>query len=232
MDIHYITSHITYKRYNQAIKRKRTNIYIYLFIKTFKWVTKLSNNRQLEFPTKSLALIQYSLFALLDNLSSEDLTVWSKQCCQWIPIPPECLRHKGVHAGEIREFMNSIWESATANATDAQVWNAKANVGLETLRSVTNEISNVRNLRVSGRKCTTSGSAVHSAGIIWCWYRNSKNIRITQSDITKRGVVGGKKLKVESNSKRSYVMNATLSQNVVVIIFHEMPPTNNTERVQ
>ena len=41
-----------------------------------------------------------------------------------------------------------------------------------------------------------------------------------------------KKIKVESNSKRSYVMNATLSQNVVVIIFHEMPPTNNTERVQ
>jgi hypothetical protein len=41
-----------------------------------------------------------------------------------------------------------------------------------------------------------------------------------------------KKLKVESNSKRSYVMNATLSQNVVVNIFHEMPPTNNTERVQ
>ena len=40
------------------------------------------------------------------------------------------------------------------------------------------------------------------------------------------------KFKVESNSKRSYVMNATLSQNVVVIIFHEMPPTNNTERVQ
>jgi len=56
-------------------------------------------------------------------------------------------------------------------------------------------------------------------------------VNLPKSDITKRGVVGGKKF-VESNSKRSYVMNATLSQNVVVNLFHEMPPTNNTERVQ
>ena len=37
---------------------------------------------------------------------------------------------------------------------------------------------------------------------------------------------------LKATAKRSYVMNATLSQNVVVNIFHEMPPTNNTERVQ
>ena len=54
---------------------------------------------------------------------------------------------------------------------------------------------------------------------------------LLKSDITKRGVVGGKKM-LKATAKRSYVMNATLSQNVVVNIFHEMPPTNNTERVQ
>ena len=50
--------------------------------------------------------------------------------------------------------------------------------------------------------------------------------------IAPKEVWWGGKNKHVSNSKRSYVMNATLSQNVVVIISHEMPPTNNTERVQ
>ena len=41
VDIHYITSYITYKRYNQAIKRKHTNIYIYLYLQ--KRSNKLQN---------------------------------------------------------------------------------------------------------------------------------------------------------------------------------------------
>ena len=58
-------------------------------------------------------------------------------------------------------------------------------------------------------------------------------MNLLKSDVTPKEVWwGGKKLNIESNSKRSYVMNATLSQNVVAIISHEMPPTNNTERVQ
>ena len=32
VDIHYITSYITYKRYNQTIKRKSTDIYINIYI--------------------------------------------------------------------------------------------------------------------------------------------------------------------------------------------------------
>ena len=36
VDIHYITSYITYKRYNQTIKRKHLNIYIFIFTKAFK----------------------------------------------------------------------------------------------------------------------------------------------------------------------------------------------------
>ena len=130
MDIHYITSYITYKRYNQTIKRKHLNtyIYIYIYIYTYVFIYKSIQISFHNFPIidilnfpQSLALIQYSLFALLDNLSSNDLILRSKTCCQWISIPPECLRHKGVHAMEILEFMNSILEVATANATDALV---------------------------------------------------------------------------------------------------------------
>ena len=84
MDIHYITSYITYKRYNQKIKGKRTNMYIYI---NAKIILQNVPNPTTSIPTKSLALIQYSLFALLDNLSREDLTIWSKQCCQWISTP-------------------------------------------------------------------------------------------------------------------------------------------------
>jgi hypothetical protein len=44
-----------------------------------------------------------------------------------------------------------------------------------------------------------------------------------------RGVVGGKK---SENIQRSYVMNTTLSQNVIVITYNGMLPTNKTERAQ
>ena len=126
VDIHYITSYITYKRYNLNKNRKHINTYIYIYIYVYlqKHSNKFSkpfNNRHLEFPTKSLALIQYSLFALLDKLSRNDLILRSKTCCQWISLPPECLRHKGVHAMKILEFMNSRPEVATADATDALV---------------------------------------------------------------------------------------------------------------
>ena len=40
---------------------------------------------------------------------------------------------------------------------------------------------------------------------------------------------GGKK---SENIQRSYVMNTTLSQNVIVITYNGMLPTNKTERVQ
>ena len=90
---------------------------------------------------------------------------------------------------------------------------------------------NVRNRNAECKNCTTIGRAVHGIEDHLMMIQKFVKLNLLKSDITKRGVVGGK-FKVESNSKRSYVMNATLSQNVVVIKFHEMPPTNNTERVQ
>ena len=88
VDIHYITSYITYKRYNLNKNRKHINTYIYVYLqKHSNKFSKPFNNRHLEFPTNSLALIQYSLFALLDNLSRNDLILRSKTCCQWISLP-------------------------------------------------------------------------------------------------------------------------------------------------
>ena len=50
------------------------------------------------------------------------------------------------------------------------------------------------------------------------------------SEITGNKRCGGR-VKIFQNSKLN-VMNATLSQNVVVISYNEVPPTNITERVQ